>query len=234
MKIKTLSFIAGGLMLAGTAFGANSLAVNNNAAMGGVGGTACSGGPCGLEIILDGSNNPARVVDETPNGESIYRAQFYVNMNNLVQTEGPGNFWAMGRGTKLPEFKASFQFLVIKKFNQWRFFLRGQTNASTDRFTGRIDVPDADGRAPMLFQVTFTQSPAPGTPGGEVELCLLQGGGGVQGTCVKTADIFGEGINNSNLAVDNVLFGGVGNLGAFLNGSFYFDEFASFRTVAAQ
>jgi len=242
MKLKTLIMLAACLLLAGTAFGQNSLSVNENAAMSGVGGTACNGSPCGLEVLVQtGQSNAAKVVDDTPADEAAYRAQFWMSFNDMTQNDA--TFWALGRGTALPAFGAAIQVLVIKRFGLWRLFLRGQTNSGADRFSERINLSDAEGREPFMVQVTFEQSSAPGTPGGEVTMTLLEcsdgsGGGtgdcGAKGQTVTTAEIFGEGINNSNLHISDFHWGAVGNVAGNLNGSFYLDEFASFRTLGAE
>ena len=231
MKLKTLLFLALSLLVASSAFGANSLAVTAAAAMGGTGGTACGGAPCGLAVTVDGSTNPARVVDDTPNDEAVYRAQFYLDMNDVVQ--GEQTFWVLARGTEQSSFTSAFQLIMTRKFNQWRLFLRARTNGSVDRFTGRITWDDADLRADTLLQIEFYASDAPGVPGGDVELSVLQGVN--SGTSVNTFDIFGNLLNNSTKNVDDILLGAVGNIPAGqLNGTFHIDEFASFRTLAPQ
>ena len=230
MKLKTLSIFALSLLVAGSAFGANSLAVTNAAAMGGTGGTACGGGACGLAVTLDGSTNAAKVVDQTPNNETPYRAQFYLDLATLNQNNA--SFWILARATEQSAVNSAFQLIVTRKFDQWRFFLRARTNGAVDRFTGRITLDDADGRVPTLYQVQFYASPTPGVAGGDVELCALTGV--AAGTCVDTFSIFGNLLNNSNLNVDDIHLGAVGSLGAHLSGTFYLDEFASFRTLAPQ
>ena len=81
------------LAFSGAAYG-DSLSVTSTAAMGGVAQNDCSGdnqpGPCGLEVFHDNSSL-AYVQDDSPADESVYRATFLYNPNNIQAstTEGP-------------------------------------------------------------------------------------------------------------------------------------------------
>ena len=233
MKRNILVLVAAALLLtAGAAFGANSIDVNNAAAMGpDNGGTACSGGNCGLEIIFDGSVNVAKVVDDTPADESLYRAEFYMNFDNL--TMGDGTFFVAMRATDLDLFRSAFQILVTRKFNIFRLSGRaGTNNPAVFRITPRINISDGDGE--ILMRAEWEQSPAPATPGGEFTLTIVDCGGcASEGQSVNTTDFHGVGANNNSVGVDDLHAGAVGNIPGTNNGSMYFDEFASFRTLSA-
>ncbi len=117
---------------------------------------------------------------------------------------------------------------MLQKNNLKRVFIRASSNATgpnTVRFSARSDSTGAN-----EYEITFTQSPTPGVAGGNVKLEVLQGP--QAGDCVEIKD-FAPGLNNSNLDVDDVLAGAVGNISASISGSQYFDEFSSFRTLAA-
>ncbi|MCP5110823.1 MAG: hypothetical protein GY953_08320, partial [bacterium] len=95
MKTKlSILFVSAILLAAGGAMAQNSLDVNNAAAMGpDNGGTLCSGGNCGLEIIFPGgSTNQALVRDDTPDNEAIYRAVFWFDPSNLTDNPNPAGY----------------------------------------------------------------------------------------------------------------------------------------------
>ncbi len=215
------------LLAASGAMAQNSIAVNNAAAMGpDNGGTACGGGNCGMEIIFPGgSTNAARVQDDTPADEAIYRAVFWYDPSNIADNpSAAGYIHIFQRTTETGTFRAPYQLILLQKSNLKRLFIRSLTNPSVVRFSNRINLTGAN-----EFEVTFTQSPTPGVAGGNVKIEVLTGP--QAGQCVETKDT-SPGLNNSQLDVDNVLAGAVGNISASVTGSAYFDEFSSFRTLA--
>jgi hypothetical protein len=83
MKLR-MSLIIVACALATAAASAATLDVNNDAAMGGGGGTACDGGPCGLEVIMTGDTEGAYVQSDHPNEEKTFRARFLFNPNGVT------------------------------------------------------------------------------------------------------------------------------------------------------
>lgn len=238
-KIVLISILC--LLAANAAFAANSIAVTAAAAMGpNNGGTACGGGMCGLAVTLDGSTNPAKVVDNTPNNEAPYRADFWIDPTGLTMNQG--NIFVVARGTQqnTTPIKAAFQVLVMRDQGIFRYSLRAETNnpnPGISKISPRINHDNDCGGARL--QIEFEKSPAPATPGGEVTLTLLEvenPGGAcsmVPGTFVNTAMVHGEGINNSNLDIDDHHFGAIGGpIPATASGTFFLDEHRAFRTLA--
>lgn len=230
-KIVLLSIAS--LLAANAAFAANSVAVTAAAAMGpNNGGTACGGGMCGLAVTLDGNTNVAKVVDNTPAAESIYRADFWFDPNTLT---GPnGNLFVLARGTDVDLNRSAFQILVNKNSDIFRISLRaGSNTAGVFKLSPRLNYSAACGA--IRLQIEFEQSPAPATPGGEVTLTLLETENSCSmtpGSFINTTQYHGQGINNSNISVDDHHLGGVGNIPAALTGTFYVDEHRAFRTLA--
>lgn len=230
-KIILLSLVC--LLAANAAFAANSVAVTAAAAMGpNNGGTACGGGMCGLAVTLDGSTNPAKVVDNTPANESIYRADFWWDPNTLNMPDA--TLMVIARGTDLDLNRSDFQILVNHKSGLYRLSIRaGSNSAGVFKISPRITYDPACGA--MRMQVEFEQSPAPGTPGGEVTVTVLETENAcaiTAGTFINTAQFHGVGINNSTLGVDDHHVGAVGNIPATTTGTFYVDEHRAFRTLA--
>ena len=230
-KIVLLSIAS--LLAANAAFAANSVAVTAAAAMGpNNGGTACGGGMCGLAVTLDGSTNVAKVVDNTPAAESIYRADFWFDPNTLAGANG--NLFVLVRGTDVDLNRSAFQVMVNKQSDIFRFSLRAGTNAAgVFKLSTRMNYVPACGS--VRLQVEFEQSPAPATPGGEVTLTLLETENACSmtpGTFINTAQFHGSGINNSTVSVDDHHLGAVGNIPAAITGTMYVDEHRAFRTLA--
>ena len=233
-KIVLLSIAS--LLAANAAFATNSVAVTAAAAMGpNNGGTACGGGMCGLAVTFDGASvNVAKVVDNTPAAEPIYRADFWFDPNTLSMTDG--NLFVLVRGTDVDLNRSAFQVIVNKASGLFRFSLRAGTNsAGVFKISPRLNYVPACGS--IRLQLEFEQSPMPATPGGEVTLTLLETENACSmtaGTFINTAQFHGSGINNSTISVDDHHLGAVGNVPAAgnISGTFYVDEHRAFRTLA--
>ena len=234
-KIVLISILC--LLAANAAFGASSIAVTAAAAMGpNNGGTACGGGMCGLAVTIDGGTI-AKVVDNTPNNEAPYRADFWVDPSGLTMNQG--NIFVIARGTQqnLSPIRAGFQVLIMRDQGIFRYSIRAETNTpAVSKISPRINHDNDCGGARL--QVEFEKSPAPATPGGEVTVTLLEvenPGGAcsmVPGTFVNTAQFHGEGINNSNVDIDDHHVGAVGAIPATASGTYFLDEHRAFRTLA--
>lgn len=206
---RILVALVGAVLLAPLA-GAATLNVNSSAAM--------AGTNYGLEMIMDGTTHGSFVRDDTPNDEVIYRAQFWFNPNTWNGPEGATVILA--RTTDETLFYAPFQVLLTKKSGLWRVYVRAQNNTGVVRFTNRINLTPG---TPSLLQVEWVKGDVPGTLSGDVTLSVLDGA--AAGQSVAT------GLNNSNIYADNIVLGAL-QPQTTQTGSYYFDEFASFRTLA--
>ncbi len=210
-------------LVASVAGAANSLDVNASA--------AAAGTNYGLEVIFDGSGTVAKVVDDTPVDETVYRAEFWFHPNSCYMggTGSTGHWFSFMRATDSATFRSSFQLLLTNKFNLYRLSGRAGTNsAGVFKITGRINL---DPTAWHKIRVELTNSPAAGTPGGDLVITVLEGPQAGQSVSAS-AFSGGVGINNSTITADDLHMGAVGNVDPLITGSMYFDEFASFRTLA--
>jgi len=223
-KIKILGIVAMSLLVGGAAYGA-SCDVTAAAAMGpDNGGTACGGGNCGYECTLDGNTSPAFVQDDSPQDETVYRACFRYDPSNLDPFAGsPGMIYIPIRATHQDSFKANFQIILTQKVNLNRLSIRSVTNSGAVRFSNRINASGAN-----RYCVTSTVSDTPGVANGNVMMQVTDGP--QAGQCVSTTD-FSPGLNNSQVPVQNLLAGAVGNINPGISGPAYFDEFESYRTL---
>ncbi|HSL18955.1 MAG TPA: hypothetical protein VLB51_13700 [Methylomirabilota bacterium] len=209
MKLKNLVAIAGILSLASVA-GAAGIDVLPSAAL--------AGTNYGLAVSMDGTTQNAYVKDDTPDRETIYRAQFWIDVNTWDGIDGDWLF--VSRTADETIWYAPYQVLMNKKSGLWRIWLRAQNNTGVVRFTNRINLQPG---SPSLLQIEWVQGDTPGTLSGEVTLSVIDGYGA--GASVST------GLNNSMIFCDSVTLGAM-QPKATQTGVYYVDEFASFRTLA--
>jgi len=199
-----------GLALLALPASANSLAVNAAAAM--------NGTNYGLQVTFTGATNNVYVLDNTPDNEPIYRCQFWMDFNTFAAPDS--TWWVVARATEETAIRSAFQVLALQKWGLYRVWLRALTNGLAERFTTRINLQPG---TPSLLQVEFLQSDTPGVANGFVRLSVLDGY--AAGQSVEVA------MNNSNFNVDNFRMGAL-QAKTTMSGSYYLDEFASFRTLA--
>ena len=228
----------GGLALA------DSLSVTSTAAMGGVANAQCSGdgqpGPCGLEVFHDNSSR-AFVEDTSPDQETIYRASFLFNPNELGQGLASGfrNPIFYGMNNRQPSMDCSSRtFTEGIKFFVWRrpgdvWQLQGSLQGNQCGFRStlpRFIALDQDGPNKVCFEWTSGASDT-----GFLRFSVLNNGNETN-ACPGSAGPWDSERTNSNqkVNVDAARLGTVGtnNFGAGESGSIFFDEFQSFRTLA--
>lgn len=221
------------------------LAVTSSASMGASQpASPCSGdgrpGPCGLEITFDGTTAKSFVKSDSPSNESIYRARFWWNPNNLGTDSrlDEGETFIILRTTDVngtPNSggveQAAFQVLARYKSDKGlRTWVRLVTNnypPPNARFSNRIDLDPNGG--PVQLEVEWVQGDVCGELSGLVTLRAIDGQqAGKEVSAVA---------NNCELDVDDIILGLVTyaeDFGSPLNGtSMYFDEFESFRSLSA-
>jgi hypothetical protein len=148
-----------------------------------------------------------------------------------------GTFFVFSRATDADLFRSALQLLVTRKFNIFRLSGRaGTNNPAVFRITPRFNIPDTCEN--LHVQIERVQSPTPGVPDGELTITVLGSTGTgcpADNAFVNTTQFHGVGANNSTVGVDDIHMGAVGNIpagGNAINGTMYFDEFQSFRTLA--
>ncbi|MBZ0114051.1 MAG: hypothetical protein K8J08_16425 [Thermoanaerobaculia bacterium] len=219
MKKVLLALTASAMMVA-PAIADNGLTVNNTAAMGGSG-TACGGSNCGLSLNLDGSTNLAFVEDQTPAAETIYRAEFMFDPNSLPMSAGDKFVILL---TRRADFANSLRLQFNLNGGNYRVRLQVQKNNnewadtrlngnSGPRFVDLVDGPNT-----ISIEARFGNSAE-----------------SYAAVTVGAVTHYKDTYQSSSWSVDRVRMGGprMNNAtGGPFTGSVYFDEFASFRTLA--
>lgn len=234
MRAKILvTFVA--LAFAGGFAMADSLTVNNAAAMGGSG-TACSGGPCGLEVYHDNSD-VAYVQDDSPDGESIYRATWLMDIasvntaqnfrQTIFQTFSPNpqpGVGDCGTGAWTSAFRVFwYQTGGIGQNPSVQAFVRG--NQCGERAVTRIPVNEGQD-----YRIC-TEWTAGGSGTGLIALAAVAPGD----PCPSSGDPAWSSrtVSNQLTSIEWVRLGMPQNNGfaAGETGTLYFDEFESYRTL---
>lgn len=199
------------LLLSPIVVNAASLDVNATAAM--------AGTNFGLATTFTNDTVKAYVKDETPDGETIYRVQYWFDPATVNMADR--TFYTMFRATRSAPLNAAF--MVLHKYvgGTHRIWLRGLNNPGSVRFSTRIDLMPG---SPSLIQVEWTQGDTPGVLSGNATMTILSG--------YASGQVVSIDLNNSDYVVDDCLMGAVGNIPATTSGTIYFDEFASYRTLA--
>lgn len=226
-----------GLALAGLA-SADTLTVNNAAAMGGTG-TACSGSNCGLQVTHD-NTSAAYVQDNTPDNEAIYRFEFMFDPNGVPDTTGSGFRQEIFRGTGTNPRPGqglchpSNAFADALKVFLFRNGSNGNVSVSAWVYGNQCG-------ARGLNNVSISSS-GPVKICGEWEAGSSDTGRFAVATVATNASCppSGDGAyvfrttTNHDTAIVQVRMGTIAPNanGAGENGNLYFDEFASFRTLA--
>ena len=216
-KMTMLTLAACVLLIAGTAAAQNTLYVDPVAAM--------NGTNYGMVTELDGSSNAIYVEDDTPLDETTYRAIFWFDPNSFTMAQGasrmaiffvrdfdPTGGMPAGGMIRIELVKKNDKFRVLAKIKK-NNGLWVKTNTPG---TGWLVLGDE----PRQIMLEYVAGPGDGL----IRLTRMDGGGMVENTS----------INNSFWNVDNIRLGaprlmtGV----ASFDGTMYFDEFESFRTLA--
>lgn len=230
-----LVFTAVCMLCAGAAM-ADSLAVNNTAAMGGTG-TACGGSNCGLEITHDNSST-AYVQDDSPTAESIYRATFLYNpasittssnyrqtiFNAVGDNPNPGGGVCPGGAFVSPFRCFGYQTGGAGQNSSVQCFVRG--NSCGEAAVTRINVTEND---PVRVCIEWSTGAA---LSGMIALAVVDD----QASCPPSGDP-AYNVRPITNSLTNVQFIRLGTsqtngFGAGESASYYFDEFESFRTLA--
>lgn len=225
-----LALIAALVLIAPAALAQNSLSVTSAAAMGnGVAQNTCSGdaqpGPCGLELHWEpGQTNLAFVQDDSPNGETVYRARWFMDLNNFDMPAQKRNFFFINHG--LYSGTGNPQNTVLRMPIGFANNLHIIGMEVWDNQLNRKGVPwcivPSDG--PFEVQIEFTAGNVPNP--GSARLQIFEGG-------VETCNhIAAGGIQNGafNINFQTLLTRAEGGLNT--PSVIYIDEFSSFRTLA--
>lgn len=230
-----LVFTAVSLLFAGVAM-ADSLAVNNAAAMGGTG-TACSGSNCGLEVTHDNSSI-AYVQDSSPTDEGIYRATFLFNPASITTSANYRQtiFTAIGDnpnpnvgqcpGAAFISSVRCFSYQTGGSGQNSSIQCFGRGNQCGEANVPRIAVTEND---PVRVCIEYSTG---NSLTGMFALAVVDD----QASCPPSGDpaYNTRAMTNGLTNVQLVRLGTpqTNNFGAGESSTFYFDEFESFRTLA--
>jgi hypothetical protein len=210
-----LAFVALSLLLTGSAFAQSSLDVNATAAM--------NGTSFGLEVILNNSTDLAYTQDNSPTDDTVYRASFWFDANSI----------AMPTATRFPIFLGRDDSLGNRLRLQMQY--HGPSDNYRLRLQGRNFAGDFVNALSTVNNAQWLAIGAPGNGPVQVTLEAVFAGAGGASLCLQanglTHDKTGFGNGNQG-AIDNIRFGATRSIAATFNGSFYLDEFESFRTLS--
>lgn len=222
----TLAFVSTG------AFAAN-WAVNADAAI---------DGAFGFEVLMNGDTQSAFVFDDTPDNETVYRAQFKIDWNDLAFAANSGptsnlgvfKLWDMDQPAPLPR-----QFLTIglrrggdenRKIFAKIINFDGVNSTPTWRNEANspmeINLPSGPAGYPVIVRVEFTQGTTTGPGDGVVSLARATNFDPTNFNTKTHSEVENDVIN-----VDRAQLGATA-ADADSTGSFYLDSFESFRTLA--
>ena len=205
------------VLLAGSAMAQNTLSVTPGAAL--------EGTNYGMEIYLDGSTNTVYVEDDTPVDETVYRAVFSIDPNSFTMAQGASRFAIFfGRDFNPTGGMPSGGMLrieMVKKNDKFRILAKIKKNnglwvKTNTPGTGWLVLGDE----PRRVMLEYVAGPSSGV----IRLVRLDTMSTVENT----------GVNNSFWNLDNIRLGAprlMTGIGSF-NGTMYFDEFESYRTLA--
>ncbi len=216
-KVLFVMCLAG--LLAGTNVMAASLTVNAGAKL---------EGNFGLEVIMDGVADSAFVRDNTPDNETIYRATWLLDWNDLdfASTSGPGSTHAMFKGwdndmpagVQRQHLVVGLRYTLTGERRLWCKAVHAGTGAG---YYTEWGLPAGAAGYPAQILVEFDQA------SDVVSLCRQNAFAGSTMVCV---DITGADLGTHN--IDSAQLGAAGGSDAGTTGSYFIDSFESYRTLA--
>ncbi len=211
-------------LMAGSAFGVNSVTVNGDAAI---------DGAFGMEVLIDGSNNVADVRNICPTSagdppgptdEAVYRASFKVNMNGLAMDEGVLHHIATVRAhngcpaglSNRNEIRVFVRFRGAD-VNPYKIRIQCRNDNLSWTFVGGHSLPSLNNRTVGL---EWQAASAPGADDGVCRMFINN----ILRAETTTLDNDERAIGQFRLGVDRI--------DTNTSGSMYYDTFESFRTLA--
>jgi hypothetical protein len=178
------------------------------------GDAAMAGTTAGLEAVVD-DTNPLFVQDDTPNGETRYRARFLLDSHDFDPGEASGHlrsriFIAFDRS-------ALRVFTLVLKRQDGGYSVAGRVRRDDGTRADTGFFPITDG--PHSLEVKWRRASAPGAMDGTFTLL-------VDNVVVSVL----VGLDNHSKAVDFVRLGAM-SLKAGASGTLFFDEFESRRKL---
>ncbi len=196
------------LVCSASAFAQNSLDVNADAAI---------VGNFGLEVNLDGSTNDVFVADTTPAAEQVYRVFFRANDNDITMATGTGHNILLARQAG---GAGNILRLSLNKNNatpgDYKLSCRVLRDGGGTYFCGQFTF------APNATRIMAEYVGGSADNSGDAAVRIWKG---------DTLQ-FERTDYDSNYRIDTVRFGDPKGADATTTGSYYLDDFQSFRTLA--
>ncbi len=193
------------LLGASGALGANDLAVTTDAAI---------AGNYGLEVLADGSPNATFVADQTPADETVYRFSFRIAHNNLSMAGDTGHAISMAR---MGGAGNVIRLFMRRQGDAYKIRCRWKRDAGGTGFCGQFTF------APVNTRLTLEWQQATGDQSHDGIIRLYKG---------DTLKAERTNLSNATFAIDTMRLGLPQGASPTTSGSFYIDDFLSFRTLA--
>lgn len=199
-------------------------------------------GSFGLEVIMNDTTS-AFVLDDSPVDETVYRAEFLLDWNDLTFASSSGptanhavfKLWDMDQPGPMPR-----QFVVImlrlgadgnNKVAAKIINFDGATSTPTWRNESaapmELNLPPTAAGYPVRVRVEFQQGTTAAPADGVLTLSRA-----TNFAPTTFAERTHSEVQNHLLNVDRIQLGGAGAMDATSTGSYYLDSFESYRTLA--
>lgn len=184
-------------------------------------------GTYGLQVNFNGSNSRAYVQDQSPADEAVYRASFDFNPNGINMAQGDAHSFFTAWRTDVWDGVGNvpaFQLYIYNRSGKYVFRGIVSYNADNKRLATRFLPLGPVGSANVSkIIVEFKTASASGVGDGSLTIALDRESGIVSKTVAS---------KNSAMFIDWVNLGPFQSIDPTTTGSYCFDDFQSFRTLA--
>ncbi|MCP4903178.1 MAG: hypothetical protein GY906_39960 [bacterium] len=194
--------------------------------------TAALEGDCGLEVIMNGASTKRFVQDDTPDAEHVYRVSFLIHPNDidfdltgtaiqaqhniLDATASTPNGNNIGVRLTFQHKKSASRYQVKAKAG---VYIAGNPSKVTRKTSPAVMQLVADPAAMHLVELEWQAASADGVRDGLLRV-RVDGGAWSSNT-----------LDNFDFGIDTVKFGAVNGIDTGTTGSYFLDDFQSFRTL---
>jgi len=209
--MKRATFFVGLIMC----LGASAVLADNSLA---VTGAAALEGSYGLAVNFDGSTNRVYVQDASPQAETVYRASFMLNRNDVDMALRANHVILLARQDQGADPDTSTIKLTMGRFGNGNYFCRAfimQDNGNF-RFIGGLIITTFDVKIGIEWKASDS-----GQSNGLLRLYRND---------VLKQELLN--VNNENTRVDYVRLGAVAFVDATTSGTVFYDSFESYRTLS--
>lgn len=201
-----------------TSAGAGNLSVDMTRGSGPGTSATCPNG-CRLSVNMTGDTVKAFVSDNSPSSERVYRANFYINPNNLnMPQQSSLRLMEIRKGS--PAAQVYIQGDLVFRDGLYKVRFSAFDDGGAIRRAGQLTL-NADKNA--LIEVEWSTASTANANDG---LLLIRKGN-------KTKQIMDiDNFHNGSDGIDQIRFGYVKGGSNAITGNFFLDDFSSFRTLS--